>query len=538
MVISVSDKEPQLKSDTSASESAKLTVTGLDEKGQMFREISPIIGMDGRNCSFRSKYRLELGSWVLIEIDLSKMGSKKSALQGQVKSVQADDVATNLFQVQVELETAQELKVASSPQPPTASPQASQLAPASPSKVAPAIAPKAVLPAAWSKPEGIVQAGVPAENKPAKISAPASRDLAAPAPAASSEIQRESAKSAIVSEVKEQLAALKVSFSRELEQIAERTVSSTMDQVIRQAIEKQIAVSYQAAIQTLNSDVAYQVVGRVASSEELRASIEKLATKALDNQIESSRNSAIEAQQNLNSRIAEITHSVETSLADTEAKVKVASDIVTAAEDRAQVLEKEVADATVRLQKAGDQLNQSARSTIEKFDGHVTTQLNSWSVQFKNHLDSACREKAAQFAAELQQQAASSNQQVNEIAEKLTAGMQLVRGMVRMQEEQLNEVLEKLTAGMQLAQDTIRTQEERGNGVLEKLSAAVQLAQGTIRMQEEQGNEVLEKLTASMQLAQGMTRMQEERLAELSRASVTNFEKDIKDALLRLASFA
>ncbi len=37
---------------------------------------------------------------MLIEIDLLKQGSKRSTLQGQVKSVQAEEAgATNLFQV-------------------------------------------------------------------------------------------------------------------------------------------------------------------------------------------------------------------------------------------------------------------------------------------------------------------------------------------------------------------------------------------------------------------------------------------------------
>ncbi|MGD0906730.1 MAG: hypothetical protein ABSA96_04055, partial [Candidatus Acidiferrales bacterium] len=248
------------------------------------------------------------------------------------------------------------------------------------------------------------------------------------------------------------------------------------------------------------SDLTHQLVGRLAGNEELRVSLESMAKKTLEEQIQSSRNSVIEAQQNLNSRAAEWTRSIEAALldlghrtkdardseaaanekmlaakkeleeqtqssrnfaietqqsldsrtaelartveasfAELENRIKVAREGETAAQERTQVLEKEVGDAIFRLQKAVEQLNHVAQSTIEKFDGHVTAQLNSWSAQFKSHLDAVSRDKAMQFTAELQQQLASQRQQVNEILEKLSAGLQLAQGTARMQEERLAE---------------------------------------------------------------------------------------------------
>jgi DNA anti-recombination protein RmuC len=108
----------------------------------------------------------------------------------------------------------------------------------------------------------------------------------------------------------------------------------------------------------------------------------------------------------------------------------------TAKLERAQALEREVAESTDRLQKVVDQLNQAVRSTIEKFDGHVTAQLNSWSAQFKNHVDGISREKAAQFTSGLEQQLSSQLGEANEVLEKLSAGLQLARGTVRVQESQ------------------------------------------------------------------------------------------------------
>ena len=110
-MISLTEKEPGLAAGTSAAaKEQRLTVTGLDEKGQMFRESALILELDGRDCHFRSKFQPELGSWVLVEFDTAKTGSKRATLQGQVKSADSEGLAGNLYRIYVELETAQELK--------------------------------------------------------------------------------------------------------------------------------------------------------------------------------------------------------------------------------------------------------------------------------------------------------------------------------------------------------------------------------------------------------------------------------------------
>lgn len=511
MVTSVSDREPQLNlgASNAAGESARLTVTGLDEKGQMFRETAPILSLDGRDCSFRSKFQPELGSWVLVELDLSKNRPKTSGLQGKVKSVQAEGVATNLYLVAVELESAQDVKIGSNQKQPQATVTAPQPVPVLPSKAdstpsktdstaATKIIPMA--PAAQLRPAANIQASVSAGIAPSPPSSPASPQIPPTVKSGAVEVDREAVKSSIASEIKEQLAAVKDSFRKELEQTAQRTVMSGVEQIVRQTIEKQISANFQSTIQTLNSDLTHQLVGRLAGDEELRVSLENMAKKTLDEQIQSSRNSAIEAQQNVNSRAAELTRSIESafrelenrakaahdsdaaaremvlaakkeldeqiqssrnfaiaaqqgldsraaevartvevSLAELDSRIKVASDGETAAQQRMLALEKEVAEAIVRFQKALEQLNHTAQSTIEKFDGHVTAQLNSWSSQFKNHLEAVSKDKAMQFTAEMQQQLTQHRQQTNEILEKLSAGLQLAQGTARMQEEQLAE---------------------------------------------------------------------------------------------------
>jgi len=408
MATSISAREPQVIDgiSTVAGESVRATVTGLDENGQMFREAAPILNLNGRGCSFRSKFQPAVGSWMLIEIDLLKQGSKRSTLQGQVKSVQAEGLATNLFQVSVELESAQEVRPEVRPEVRIdASPQGTQ---------APA-------------PESLSGAASAARNK----SDVPEKSLRAAAADASDLGAR------VATEVKQQLAAWKASFGQELESIVQRTASSRVEQMVRQAIEQQISVSYRSAMETLNSDLMFQLVGRLAGSEELHGCIEKMAKEILATQMEVSRNSAVEAQHNLNAQVTEITGMFEKSVADMEGRLKVARESVAAILDQVQALEHKAADQTLNLRETVAQLNQTARSTIEKFDGRVTAQLNSWSLQFKTHLGDVSREKSAQFATDLQQQLAAPMQDATEVLEKLSAGLQLAQGTLRMQQEHL-----------------------------------------------------------------------------------------------------
>lgn len=451
-MISTTDKESGLavESSSAAGKEQRLTVTGLDEKGQMFRESAPIIELDGRDCHFRSKFQPELGSWVLVEFDSSKAGSKRTTLQGQVKSARPEGLTGSLYRIYIELESAQGLKIVAPPQPAKAAAPALQPPAAAPApKAEENRAPKPAPPEPITRVQPDTNAGmsIPLEVPPSKPAAPVNREPSAPkAQAEVAGLSREADNTGVALEVRQQLAALKDSFREELESVAKQTISSSMEPIVRQSVEKQIAANYQSSIQTLNSDLTYQLAGRLANNKELRDCIENMAKKAIEEQLGLVRNSAIEEQRNSKANLDEIAKSFEKSIAEIERKMKATEGAANATLERAQVLEREVEESTERLQKVVDQLNQAVRSTIEKFDGHVTAQLNSWSTQFKNHVDGISREKAAQFTAGLEQQLSCQLQEANEVLEKLSAGLQLARGTVRMQETQWAERSREMAA--------------------------------------------------------------------------------------------
>ena len=458
-VLSLTDKEARGdgESSSSAGKEVRVTVTGLDEKGQMFRETAPILELDGRHCYFRSKFQPELGSWVLVEFDLSKAGAKRTTVQGQVKSAPPEVLPANMYRIHVELETAQDLKItapakpvrAAAPTPqPTLVPAAVPLpAPAAKMEASRAQKEAPPAPASRMKPDVSAETPFPIETQQSKAPTLPMRELPTPRPQVDPPgLDREAAKSAIALEIKQQLSALKGSFGEELERAALQAVSSGIEPIVRQAIEKQIAANYQSSIQTLNSDLTYQLAGHLAGSEELRGSIEKMAKTIFDEQLEQSRKSSDGNLLNSNLRIAETTQALEKSIAEMEDRLKIARDATAATVDRVQAMEREISDSTGRLQKIVDQLNLAARSTIEKFDTHVTAQLNSWSAQFKNHVDGVSQEKAAEFTSGLEHQLSSHLQETNEVLEKLSAGLQLARGTVRAQETQLTERSQAIAA--------------------------------------------------------------------------------------------
>lgn len=453
MATSISDREPQVidGSPNAAEESVRLTVTGLDENGQMFRETTDLLSLDGRDCRYRSKFQPELGTWVLAEIKYLSPGAKSCTLQGQVKSVQPEGVATGLQVIQLELEAPQAVKVSSGTEPAAAKPQKLQPMTVAVPKIEAKETPKAApaQPAVPAKQEAKIQPGLSSATPSLKPASPTSEKVPPPAKAENPVVDNAAVKSAIVSEMNRQFGALKSSLSKELDQMVQAAVSASVERTIREAVEKQISANYQASIKTLNSDLAHQLAGRLAENGEVRASIEGMAKKVLDEQAELSSTALTTAREKLESRAAEITQAFEASIAETEKKTNAVSGSAAATLERAQALEREVAEATQQLQKAVEQLNQSARSAAEKFDGHMTAQLNLWSSQFKNHLDVVSRENAARFTTELEKHLSTYLLDADQAMEKLTAGLQLMQGTIRLQEERLAELSLAASAGFE-----------------------------------------------------------------------------------------
>ena len=323
MTVSISDRKSRIDDATAASENAVwVTVTGVDVKGQMFRRPATILMLDGRECIFRSDCQPESDGSVLLEFDYRDADPKRHVLHANVKSTSAD-TDSGFYTVVIELEVAQTGRILPKP----AEAQAVTIKSAPP-----------------SVPAGTVHS---AERKGGPVTAP--RDLPSPPPSngtpqppprpnyedspkVKSESEellpktqaenpiavREALKLAVASEIKQELNLLKIWISSELEKTLPGIVSSNMEKMIREAVEKQTSVNYEISNQALNANVARQVEDRIA---ELRLKLGGTTKKPVDEQTELSRTAGDGVEQELSSHAAAIMRSFEESTAEIAKKL-------------------------------------------------------------------------------------------------------------------------------------------------------------------------------------------------------------------------
>jgi hypothetical protein len=93
-----------------------LTVSGIDAKGHIFRERTVVQGLDGRDCQYQSKHEVRVDSVVLLDLDYSGTGQEPRRVQGRVKSLRTPRTDPGLFQIDVELDALQSLKIVANDQ--------------------------------------------------------------------------------------------------------------------------------------------------------------------------------------------------------------------------------------------------------------------------------------------------------------------------------------------------------------------------------------------------------------------------------------
>jgi hypothetical protein len=193
---------------------------------------------------------------------------------------------------------------------------------------------------------------------------------------------REAAKLAVASEIKQQVQSLKIWISGEMEKSVPVVVSSIMEKMIADAVDKRISADRQTVTQGVNADVARQIEARIAESDDLRTALLGMATKLFEEQAELARATAAKAEQELISRVATAMQSFENPLAEMEARVNIARDAmerlgtrIAESNDQRAVLE----DAVKRTFAEQVELSQAARAQAEEeLNSRVTTTLQSF----------------------------------------------------------------------------------------------------------------------------------------------------------------
>ncbi|HVA94695.1 MAG TPA: hypothetical protein VNI36_07305 [Candidatus Dormibacteraeota bacterium] len=524
-------------------EAVRLKVTGVDVKGQMFRHSATVLMLDGCDCVFRSESQPELDGSVLVEFDYPKADPLCRLSQARVKSNQAE-IESGFYKVVVELEVAQTVKVV----PGQVEPQtvikkpALQAAPASSLASAegtggPVVASRELPPV--PKSNGIPQPLPGPNHEGSPTINLVSREPLPRTQAENPIAVREAVKSAVASEIKQEINLLRSWISSELERSLPAIVSSKMEKMIGDALEKQISVNYEAAIQALNADVTRQVGDRIAESKDLRSALEGMMKKLFEEQAELSRTAGVKVEQEISTRAATTIRSFEESVAEMEARINTAradmedvtrqfgdriaesKDLRSALEGMAKTLFEEQAELSRTAGvKVEQEISTRAATTIQSFEESVAemeARINTARADMEDVLT-----KSQIFKQEINDGMHSLHKALEQFNNTRTAGIEKLQGQVASQ------------------LSTCATQFENQ---LNKISTekAVQFSMEMEKHQslhQQRADETVEKLGAMLQLLQRTARVQQERLTEHSLTTTANFDKEIRAVLLRLAGGA
>jgi len=458
----------EVNKDSSASD-VSLNVTGVDVKGMMFRHPATVLMLDGRECVFRSESQPELDGSVLAEFSYEGASPQSRVSQGHVKSNQAD--ALGGFKVVIELEFAQTKKISLSlaPEPNAIQKPAALATPASaPVNKIPAEAKLAPLPSPVPSP---VRAQVPAPvASPILMPQPAAQEF--PMPLKLNEILppepalkqqevlpirvetftpmpnpqqvdlsgiEERIKSAMALEIQREVGQIKSAVSAEVEKALPSIIASKMEKMIREDVEKQIQSNYEGSLQTLQNDITRQVENRISESSELRTKLQNTAKSFFEEQEARFQSAGDRAEEEISSRAAMIMKSFEELLAGLETRVGASRAEMESTMAAMQNMKREINEGMSFVQDALQQLRDAEKPGIEKMQAQAAMQLQEWSTQFDNLLNTSATEKAIQFSLEMERRMVPHRQRADETIEKLGAMLQLLQGTARVQQERLNE---------------------------------------------------------------------------------------------------
>ena|GEM_PF-5870115 len=420
-----------------------LGVTGVDAQGHVFRERTTVLSLDGRACKYKSKFEVQVDSWVLLDIDYSKASQEPSRVQGQVKSVLPPRTSDQLFQISVELEVAQTMRVAEkladdhlvAQEPKDLEPQATAIQPERPAESASTQRAAAALP----RPRVDKSTAGAAQGRE-QLSNPREQVLT---------VVRETARAAASAELGQHLETLRNWVSREVGRAVQEGAGSRLDQFLREAVEKYISENLQATIQAVNGDFANQLVTRLAGSEQLRASLTSAAEDLTARLDEFSQMTVRKTEEGLTARVVAIREVFEGSVAETQRKLDDLGANLEATLARAQAIEREAARSVLSLREALERFKEAGKIAAEEVEQGHAISLETRIAEFTKQLDGISVESTARFASEVEQRLMPHVRRADETIEKLATLLQLAQGTLRMQEERLAELSRTATANLE-----------------------------------------------------------------------------------------
>ncbi len=528
-----SNSKPRLDQGIGASaDTVQLTVTGVDTKGQMFRHAATVLYLNGRDCTYRSKSQPELDGSILAEFGYPNAVRRVS--QGRVTSNHVE-ISSGLYKVSVELEAAQPANVVTDqaapqvvvqkPAPPQPTPQLASIETNRDSEFTDVDFP------APPKPSGVLREFPQPNHENIASVKYENREFASKTPPEDPEAVRASVKLIVDSEMKVQTPLLKSWISDELEKAVPTALSSSMvkiEKMIDAAVEKQVSASHQSS-QAFNVDLARQIGDRIAESADLRNALESMAKRLIEEQTEISQAAGVRGDQQRSSEAATIIRSFEAPVADMEARLNASS-----------------VKAQQELDSRADAITRSLESSAAQIEAKIDAAPARIEQQLGSQADTILRSLEASVA-EMESRMNRTRAEMEAVLDRARHIKQEVDDGIIPIQETLAQLTNAEKAGIERFQKQVAEQLASGatqfENQLNNISAVRTIAfvmelDKHLEPHRERTEEAVDKLGAVLQLVHGTARVQQERLAEISHATVANFEKEIRAILLRLAGNA
>jgi len=424
-----------------------LTVIGIDAQGHVFRERTLVQGLDGCDCQYQSKYEVRVNSMVLLDLDYTGAGQGPCRVQGRVKSLRTPQTDQGLFQIDVELDTSQSVRLV--PHGREGQVRKQETPTAKPPVAATELKGMAAPSSPWREPAPQERARADAFSQtstgPEATTTAENHQLLARIETQNLAIARETAKAALATEMSDDPGTLRNSLSCEIEKSVQAAVVTRMERMIHDAVEKQMAPQYQAGIQLLPADLTHQLAGRLSESKELRTCFEDMAVEMAERLSELLQTAVMKIEKDLNTRVIAIRQLIEEVIAEMQGRSNDTRANLGSTLTRAQAVDKEVNESIARVQAALAQLRDADRAAAERLAECLPSQLDAWSAKFDKRLYQITVERTSRGVSDFERQILPCLQRADATLETLAAGLELAQ----MQQGRLAELSRTATADLE-----------------------------------------------------------------------------------------
>ena len=384
----------QRRRSTRIVQSVPVTVRGVDLLGQPFEERTSTVVLNFHGCKYMSKHHLPKNTWLTLELPQAEGGNGRRVVRARVAWIQRPRTVRELFQIGVELETAENIWHVAFP------PEDWRSAPASGISIA--------------NDQGLERGIVPGLGAPDPVGRPATLVTymermvveAKPGQNETAAAEASGSSAAAVAEASPLLRELHSQLQLQAEKaVAEAT--SRVDQQIRRAAER-IERDHQASLEVFHEQSRRELErDRAAAHEQLSSQLKELHEEhreKLKTDLEAGLSQARELLSGLERQTADLRRDLDAAARETADKL-----------ERARK-ELEAAEATRKLQERHDETATNEKAAAlwrERLESEMGVARRQWDELLQSSLDNAVQRLVGRLAESAQGAVTTAEQKMS-----------------------------------------------------------------------------------------------------------------------------